>query len=134
MKEAGKYMRHGTQNTQLSAINNDADEPLRVDVSPPPMALSARAAQRLSVLGEMTGGIVHDFRNILSVIDSGLRLAESNLGDPDKTRCFISGAREGIARGVRLTLPHNFWTSHNKARSSHAPQTRTHSSRILSCF
>ena len=24
--------------------------------------LSARAAQRLSVLGEMTGGIVHDFR------------------------------------------------------------------------
>jgi signal transduction histidine kinase len=32
-----------------------------------------------------------------------LRLVESNLSDPDKIRTFISGAREGIALGVRLT-------------------------------
>jgi signal transduction histidine kinase len=32
-----------------------------------------------------------------------LRLAESNLSDPDKIRAFISGAREGVARGVKLT-------------------------------
>jgi signal transduction histidine kinase len=51
----------------------------------------------------MTGGIAHDFRSILSVIDCGLRLADSNLGDPDKVRTFIAGAREGVERGVRLT-------------------------------
>jgi hypothetical protein len=51
----------------------------------------------------MTGGIAHDFRNIFSVVDSGLRLAESNFNDPDRVRTFISGAREGIARGVKLT-------------------------------
>jgi hypothetical protein len=39
----------------------------------------------------MTGGIAHDFRNILSVVDSGLRLAESKLGDPDNVRTFIAG-------------------------------------------
>jgi signal transduction histidine kinase len=65
--------------------------------------LSARAAQRLSVLGEMTGGIVHDVRNILAVIDSGLRLAESNSHDLRAARTFIAGAREAVARGFELT-------------------------------
>jgi signal transduction histidine kinase len=65
--------------------------------------LSARAAQPLSILGGMIGPVVHDFRNILSVIDSGLRLAESNVSDPEKVLAYISGARHGIACGVRLT-------------------------------
>jgi signal transduction histidine kinase len=51
----------------------------------------------------MTGGIAHDFRNILAVIDSGLRLAGSNCNNPDKLRIFIAGARDGVARGMRLT-------------------------------
>jgi signal transduction histidine kinase len=51
----------------------------------------------------MTGGIVHDFRNILAVIDSGLRLAERNISEPDTARTFIAGAREGVTRGLRLT-------------------------------
>ena len=29
----------------------------------------ARATQRLAAIGEMTGGIVHDFRNLLAVIE-----------------------------------------------------------------
>jgi signal transduction histidine kinase len=55
------------------------------------------------VLGEMTGGIAHDFRNILAVIDSGLRLAEKNSGDPRAVSTFIAGARDGVARGLTLT-------------------------------
>lgn len=50
----------------------------------------------------MAGGIARDFRNILAVIDC-LRLAEQNISDPDKVRAFISGAREGVDRGLRLT-------------------------------
>lgn len=64
--------------------------------------LSARASQRLSVLGEMTGGIAHDFRNILAIIESGLRLAERNCEQPQKVCAFIAGAREGVARGAEL--------------------------------
>jgi signal transduction histidine kinase len=94
-------MLHGEKN-RLSAVSNDVGAP-RIDSRPSPAALSARAAQRLSVLGELTGGIALDIRNVLAVIDSGLRLAESNLSDPDKIRTFISGSRDGIARGVRLT-------------------------------
>ena len=51
----------------------------------------------------MTRGIAHDFRNILAVIDSGLRLAERNVSDQDMVRAFVAGAREGVDRGLRLT-------------------------------
>lgn len=62
-----------------------------------------RATQRLAALGEMTGGIAHDFRNLLAVIESGLRLAERRADEPERVRACIAAAREGIDRGVELT-------------------------------
>ena len=62
------------------------------------------ATHRLAALGEMTGGIAHDFRNLLAVIESGLRLAERAAADePERVRDYIAAAREGINRGVELT-------------------------------
>lgn len=61
------------------------------------------AMYRLSTLGEMTGGIVHDFRNLLAIIESGLRLAESMADHPENVRDYIAAAREGVNRGVELT-------------------------------
>jgi len=63
----------------------------------------ARDTQVLDVFGEVTAGIVHDFRNILAIVGSGLRLAENHLAEPEKMRAFIAGAREGIERGLELT-------------------------------
>jgi len=63
---------------------------------------SARAAQKLAALGEMTGGVAHDVRNILSVVDSGLRIAERSVDEPDRLRSVIAAAREGLDRGVNL--------------------------------
>jgi signal transduction histidine kinase len=63
----------------------------------------ARAARRLAALGEMTGEIAHDIRNILAIIESGLILAERNCDRPEKVRVFIAGAREGVDRGLKLT-------------------------------
>lgn len=64
---------------------------------------SARAAQRLGALGEMTGGVVHDFRNILGIIGSSLALAERHAGDPEKVHAFIGKAQGGVRRGTKLT-------------------------------
>jgi signal transduction histidine kinase len=64
---------------------------------------SGNAAQRLRALGEMTGGIVHNFRNILSIIESSLALAERQSGDPEKLRAHIGKAQEGVRRGAKLT-------------------------------
>jgi len=61
------------------------------------------ATRRLAAMGEMTGGIAHDFRNLLAVIESGLRLAEKRADEPERVRAHIAAAREGIARGIDLT-------------------------------
>jgi len=63
----------------------------------------ARATQQLGALGEMAMGIVHDFRNVLAVVESSLRLAESHSSEPEKGHIFIAGAREGVKYAVKLT-------------------------------
>jgi signal transduction histidine kinase len=62
---------------------------------------SVRLTQRLTALGEMTAGIVHDLRNVLAVIDAGLSLAEKNANDPEKVRAYIAKAREAVGRRTK---------------------------------
>ena len=57
----------------------------------------------LATLGEMTGGIAHDFRNILAIIGSSLRFAEKHSGEPERVSSSIAAARDGIDRGLQLT-------------------------------
>jgi signal transduction histidine kinase len=66
-------------------------------------AQRGRAMQRLAALGEMTGGIAHDFRNFLAVIDSGLRLAETNAADPEAVASYLAASRDAVGRAVALT-------------------------------
>jgi signal transduction histidine kinase len=61
------------------------------------------ATQRLAALGELTEGIAHDFRNLLTAIGSGLRLAETNSDQPGKVRAYLTEARGAIDRGIELT-------------------------------
>jgi signal transduction histidine kinase len=64
---------------------------------------SRRAAQKISALGEMTGGIAHDFRNVLCVIASGLSVAERSSADPRKVDSALAAVRDGIERGMKMT-------------------------------
>ena len=63
---------------ELTAVGSDpllAANELRRD-------RSARAVQKISALGEMTSGIAHDFRNVLAVVASGLRVARAKRRRP----------------------------------------------------
>ena len=60
-------------------------------------------AQQIDALGELAGGIAHDFRNVLAVISSALHLAERHGNDPGKTREYLSAAQDSVERGLRLT-------------------------------
>ena len=62
-----------------------------------------RAAERINSLGEMAGGIAHDFRNVLAVIGSALNLAERHSGDSEKAALYLAAARESVERGLRLS-------------------------------
>jgi signal transduction histidine kinase len=64
---------------------------------------SELAAQNMCALGEMTGGIAHDFRNILSIVASGLRMAERSLDEQAGLKSALAAIQEGIARGERMT-------------------------------
>jgi signal transduction histidine kinase len=68
----------------------------------PSVAEQRARTARATALGEMTGGIVHDFRNIFAIVESGLRLAATSFGEPEKARAYIAEARNGIERGQRL--------------------------------
>lgn len=65
--------------------------------------LSAPAIQQMIALGQMSRGFVHDFRNILAVISAGLNLAKRHESEPDLSDSFLTGAQEGVARGMRMT-------------------------------
>lgn len=97
-EKAGGQDRNWNENTDVSAKTSNVGAEQRSATE-----LSDRAAQRFTVLGEIAGGIVHDFRNILAVIDSGLRLAANSSNDPRAMCAFIAGAREGVDRGLALS-------------------------------
>ena len=59
-------------------------------------------AQRLEAVGRLTGGVAHDFNNILMVAASGLQLMEKS-GDPDRRRVLADAVRNALDRGAALT-------------------------------
>ena len=59
-------------------------------------------ARRLLVIGQMTAGIVHDIKNLLAAVDSGIRLGERSSGIED-ARAYMQAARDAAGRAQKLT-------------------------------
>ena len=60
-------------------------------------------AQRMEAIGQLTGGLAHDFNNYLAVIMGNLdMLAERGQGDPEATK-LVQAAISGTQRGAELT-------------------------------
>ncbi|WP_228126769.1 CHASE3 domain-containing protein [Candidatus Viadribacter manganicus] len=63
-----------------------------------------RQMQKMEAIGQLTGGVAHDFNNMLAVIISSLQLAQRRLarGDTDIAR-FADAAMDGARRAATLT-------------------------------
>ncbi|MEZ5961093.1 MAG: CHASE3 domain-containing protein [Hyphomonadaceae bacterium] len=63
-----------------------------------------RQMQKMEAIGQLTGGVAHDFNNMLAVIISALQLAQRRLarGDTDISR-FTDAAMDGARRAATLT-------------------------------
>jgi len=61
-------------------------------------------SQKVEALGQLTGGMAHDFNNMLAMIISAFQLSERalNRGDHTKVKEYIAGGLDGAHRAVEL--------------------------------
>jgi signal transduction histidine kinase len=62
-----------------------------------------RQAQKMEAIGQLTGGVAHDFNNVLSVILGNLELVEEELEPESKLKPDINIAIRAVNRGAELT-------------------------------
>jgi len=60
-------------------------------------------SQKLEAIGKLTGGVAHDFNNILAAILGSLTLAERRLERGENIGDFLANARKAAERGATLT-------------------------------
>lgn len=59
-------------------------------------------SQKMEAVGQLTGGIAHEFNNLLMVVVGNLEMALANVSD-HKAQRFVSSAMKGALRGGELT-------------------------------
>jgi signal transduction histidine kinase/CheY-like chemotaxis protein len=63
-----------------------------------------RQMQKMESIGQLTGGVAHDFNNMLAIVIGSLDMARRRLvSDPDKARECVDNAMEGAERAAQLT-------------------------------
>jgi signal transduction histidine kinase/DNA-binding response OmpR family regulator len=61
-----------------------------------------RQAQKMEALGSLTGGVAHDFNNVLQVINGNLQMLSAELANHPVAQRRIATAAEAVRRGARL--------------------------------
>lgn len=60
-------------------------------------------AQKMEAIGQLTGGVAHDFNNVLQIIGGNLQLLKLLGGVSDSARARIDIALAGVERGAKLS-------------------------------
>jgi PAS domain S-box-containing protein len=60
-------------------------------------------AQKMEAIGQLTGGVAHDFNNILAAIIGSVSLAQRRLEDGESVTRFLDNAVQAARRGATLT-------------------------------
>ncbi|MEA3131493.1 MAG: hypothetical protein QOF46_3288 [Paraburkholderia sp.] len=61
-----------------------------------------RQAQKMEAIGSLTGGVAHDFNNVLQVINGNLQMLAADADDNPATLRRLSAAMDAVKRGAKL--------------------------------
>ena len=62
-----------------------------------------RQSQKMEAVGQLTGGVAHDFNNILQIISSNLHLLSRFTPGNDRMQQRITSAEDAVRRGAKLS-------------------------------
>jgi signal transduction histidine kinase len=101
----GEYVRLRLDAARHAADINAANAQLRQEMEDRRATEeSLRQAQKMETLGQLTGGIAHDFANLLMAVLGSLSLVKRRLPMPDeRIERLIDNAIQGANRGAALT-------------------------------
>jgi PAS domain S-box-containing protein len=60
-------------------------------------------SQKLEALGKLTGGVAHDFNNVLQIISGNLQLLQMTVGDDPLAAKRIASSTAAVERGAKLS-------------------------------
>jgi PAS domain S-box-containing protein len=60
-------------------------------------------AQKMDALGQLTGGVVHDFNNLLMIVNSFVRMMKKKIGDDSEAIKATESVELALERGAALT-------------------------------
>ena len=66
------------------------------------IAATLQQARKMEAIGQLTGGVAHDFNNVLTAILGNLDLAQGNGSKPEVEQ-FLQNAHHAAERGAKLT-------------------------------
>lgn len=62
-----------------------------------------RHSQKMEAVGQLTGGIAHDYNNILGIVQGNFEILARTLADDEKAMKRINTGLKGVSRGADLT-------------------------------
>jgi PAS domain S-box-containing protein len=91
---------------ELKELNATLEERVALAVQEKTAAESAlHQAQKIEALGHLTGGVAHDFNNMLAVVIGGLNMAQRRIarGNVEDIPKLLAAAMDGATRAATLT-------------------------------